>query len=111
MPHPKSVGWRAQYRSETHCSHAERTPPRRNCRQLISQRPMSKAALRTVTSMWSMSMACIGAWLGGRGLTYGGRHTHLKRKERQRAPPPTLYRAAASKRIACPLKDPAQPND
>ena len=45
-----------------------------------------------------MGMTCIGAWLGGRGLSYGGRRTHPKRKERQRAPPPTLYRAAASKR-------------
>ena len=45
-----------------------------------------------------MSMTCMGAWLGGRGLSYGGRRTHPKRKERQRAPPPTLYRAAASKR-------------
>ena len=61
---------------------------------------LSKAALRTVTSKWSMSMTCMGTWLGGRGLTYGGRHTHPKRKERQRAPPPTLYRADASKRIA-----------
>ena len=56
--------------------------------------------LRTVTSMWIMSMTCMGAWLGGRGLTYGGRHTHPKRKERQRAPPPSLHRAAAGKRIA-----------
>ena len=55
-------------------------------------------ALRTVRSMWSMGMTCIGAWLGGRGLTYGGRHTHPKRKERQRAPPPSLHRAAASRR-------------
>ena len=61
---------------------------------------LSKAAQRTVMSMWIMSMTCMGAWLGGRGLTYGGRHTHPKRKERQRAPPPSLYRAAASKRIA-----------
>ena len=45
-----------------------------------------------------MGMTCIGAWLGGRRLSYGGRRTHPKRKERQRAPPPTLYRAAASKR-------------
>ena len=45
-------------------------------------------------------MTCMGTWLGGRGLTYGGRHTHPKQKERQRAPPPTLYRADASKRIA-----------
>ena len=61
---------------------------------------LSKAALHTVMSMWSMSMTCMGAWLGEHGLTYGGRHTHPKRKERQRAPPPTLYRAAASKRIS-----------
>ena len=61
---------------------------------------LSKVALRTVTSKWSMSMTCMGAWLGGCGLTYGGRHTHPKRKERQRASPPTLYREAASKRIA-----------
>ena len=47
-----------------------------------------------------MGMTCIGAWLGGRGLSYGGRRTHPKRKERQRAPPPSLYRAAASKSIA-----------
>ena len=47
-----------------------------------------------------MGMTCIGAWLGGRGLSYGGRRTHPKRKERQRAPPPSLYRADASKRIA-----------
>ena len=100
MPHPKPVGSHAQHSSETHCSHAERTPSRRKCRQLISWRPVSKAALRTVTSKWSMSMTCMGAWLGGRGLTYGGRHTHPKRKERQRASPPTLYREAASKRIA-----------
>ena len=62
--------------------------------------PVSKAALRTVTSKWSMSMTCMGAWLGVRRLTYGGRHTHPKQKERQRASPPTLYREAASKRIA-----------
>ena len=61
---------------------------------------LSKAVQRTVMSMWSMSMTCMGAWLGGRGLAYGGRHTHPKRKERQRAPPPSLYRAAATKRIA-----------
>ena len=67
--------------------------------------PVSKAALRTVTSKWSMSMTCMGAWLGGRGLTYGGRHTHPKRKERQRASPPTLYREAASKRIASRLEE------
>ena len=54
---------------------------------------MSKAALRTVTSMWSMSMACMGAWLGGRGLTYGGRRTHPTQSEHHRAPPATLYRA------------------
>ena len=47
---------------------------------------LSKAALHTVMSMWSMSMTCMGAWLGGRRLTYSGRHTHPKRKERQRAP-------------------------
>ena len=47
-----------------------------------------------------MSMTCMGAWLGGRGLSYGGRRTHPKQRERQRALPPTLYRAAASKRIA-----------
>ena len=47
-----------------------------------------------------MGMTCIGAWLGGRGLSYGGRRTHPTQRERQRALPPTLYRAAASKRIA-----------
>ena len=61
---------------------------------------LSKAALRTVTSKWIMGMTCMGAWLGGRGLTYGGGHTHPKRKERQHAPPPSLYRATAGKRIA-----------
>ena len=49
-------------------------------------------------------MPCMGAWLGGRGLAYGGRHTHPKRKERQHAPPPSLYRAAATKRIAARAK-------
>ena len=61
---------------------------------------LSKAALRTVTSKWIMGMTCMGAWLGGRGLTYGGGHTHPKGKERQHAPPPSLYRATAGKRIA-----------
>ena len=42
----------------------------------------------------------MGAWLGVRGLTYGGGRTRLTHSERRRAPPPTLYRAAASKRIA-----------
>ena len=99
MPHPKSVGWRAHYRSETHCSHAERTPPRRTLkREILSpahlSASMSKAALRTITSMlWSMGMACMGAWLGGRGLTYGGRRTHPTQSEHHRAPPATLYRA------------------
>ena len=39
MPHPKPVGRQAQNSSETHCSHAERTPPSRKCRQLLSRRP------------------------------------------------------------------------
>lgn len=43
-------------------------------------------------SMWGMGMACMGAWLGGRGLTYGGERTRSKRSERQRGRPPTLYR-------------------
>ena len=55
--------------------------------------PVSTAALRTVTSKWSMSMTCMGARLGGRGLTYGSRLTHVTRRERQRGRPPTLYRA------------------
>jgi hypothetical protein len=102
MPHRKPVGRRAQSASEMHSTDAERMPDA--VAQNMSPAPLSaslsKAALRTVTSKWSMSMTCMGAWLGGRGLTYGGRHTHPKRKERQRAPPLTLYRAAASKRIA-----------
>ena len=61
---------------------------------------LSKAALRTVTSKWIMGMTCMEAWLGGRWLTFGGGHTHPKRKERQHAPPPSLYRATAGKRIA-----------
>ena len=65
-----------------------------------SEPALSNGVLGTVTSMWSKSMTCMGAWLGGRGLTYGGRCTHPKRRERQRAPPPTLPHAAASKRIA-----------
>ena len=100
MPHRKPVGSRAQPASETHSSDAERMPSRRICRQLLSRHPASKAAPHTVMSMWIMSMTCMGAWLGGRGLTYGGRHTHPTRKERQRAPPPTVYREAANKRIA-----------
>ena len=61
--------------------------------------------------MLSMSKTCMGAWLGGRGLTYGGRRTHPKQRERQRALPPTLYRAAVSKRLASGAEGPpaAQP--
>ena len=111
MPHPKPVGSHAQHSSETHCSHAERTPPRRKCHQILSRWLPANGMLRTVTSTWSMSMTCMGAWLGGRGLTYGGRRTHPKQRERQRALPPTLYRAAVSKRLASGAEGPpaAQP--
>ena len=101
MPHGKPVGIRVQPASETHSTVAERMPSRRICRQLLSRHPCEQCAQRTVMSMWSMSMTCMAAWLGGRGLAYGGGRTHPTQRERHRARPPTLCRAAASKRQRC----------
>ena len=98
MPHHKHVGSRAQPASETHSIDTERMMSHRTCRQLLSRHPCEQCAQRTVMSMWSMSMPCMGAWLGGRRLAYGGGRTHPTRRERPRARPPTLHRAAASKR-------------
>ena len=98
MPHRKHVGSRAQLASETHPIDTERMMSHRTCRQLLSRHPCEQCAQRTVMSMWVMSMACMGAWLGGRGLAYGGGRTHPTQRERHRARPPTLCRAAASKR-------------
>ena len=100
MPHRKHVGSRAQLASETHPIDTERTPSHRTCRQLLSRHPCEQCAQRTVMSMWSMSMACMGAWLGEGKLTYGRGRTHPTRRERHRARPPALHRAAASRRYA-----------
>jgi hypothetical protein len=100
MPQRKPVGSRSQCSSKTPCSHAEPAPPRYKCHQLLPRRSCQHAVRRTVMSMWGKCMTCIGAWLGGRGLAYGSGRTHPTRSERQRGRPPTLYRAAASKRIA-----------
>jgi hypothetical protein len=96
MPQRKPVGSRGQCSSRTPCSHAEPAPPRKKCHQLLPRRPWQQAVRCTVMSMWSKGMACMGAWLGGRGLTYGSGRTHPEQRERQRARPPTVYRAAAS---------------
>ena len=100
MPHRKPVGSRAQPASETHSSDAERMPSRRICRQLLSRHPASKAAPRTGMSMWvTCERDMHGSRASARGAKRsradlpGGRHTHPKRKERQRAPPPTYCTA------------------
>ena len=46
---------------------------------------LSNGTLCTVVSMWIMSMTCMGAWLGGRGLTYGGEGVQQDQQERRRA--------------------------
>ena len=92
----KPAGSRGQCSSRTPCSHAEPAPPRHKCYHLLPRRSCQHAVQRTVMSMWSKGMACMGAWLGGRGLTYGNGRTHPEQRERQRARPPTVYRAAAS---------------
>ena len=100
MPHRKHVGSRAQLASETHPIDTERMMSHRTCRQLLSRHPCEQCAQRIVMSMsmWVMSMTCMAAWLGGRGLAYGGGRTHPTQRERQRARPPSLHRAAASRR-------------
>ena len=85
MPHHKHVGSRAQPASETHSIDTERMMSHRTCRQLLSRHPCEQCAQRTVMSMWSMSMACMGAWLGGRRLIHGGGRTHRTQRERPRA--------------------------
>jgi hypothetical protein len=101
MPQRKPAGSRGQCSSRTPCSHAEPAPPRHKCYHLLPRRSCQHAVQRTVMSMWGMGMACMGAWLGGRGLTYDGGHTHPMRSERQRGRPPTLYRAG---RGSCTLR-------
>ena len=71
MSHRKPVGRRAQPTSETHYTDAERMPPRRKCRQFISQHPSAKRrcapSQARVEHQHDMH---VGAWLGWRGLTY-----------------------------------------